>query len=563
MNKIINSILLASLLATSASTFASVDKTTNTTRIVGGEQSIPAQWPFIVSIKSKRLASHFCGASLIAPQWVLTAAHCLFESNGEQTNASDISVTVGEYNLASSPETASTNVAQVFTHPDYDSEFTVNDIALLRLSEAVTNATISTVNLADTNDFVSQKNDVTAIGWGSTVAYEPGVKVNPIYPDILRQVTQPLNTDQECSTYLGSNYTTEMICAGFEQGGTDSCQGDSGGPLVIETDSGWQQLGIVSWGFGCAAAGNPGAYTKLALYADWIENITEKASITESTRFNYTVVNSSDIKLITVTNSSNNSAEFNYSFSGSDFFIFDASNCSTIAANSDCQISVMYAPTDTQAHSASITLTSNINDSSAITANLSGKPLVNADALLFSVGLTVANSGWATGGDNNWSADSSNTALQSGTITDTQQSILMTTITGKGRLQFDWASSSENGYDFLTLNINGVNIKEISGDKSFLTKNIYLHDAINKVVWTYKKDGSESAFNDQASLRNISFELMTRAEYEIQLADEGAEDMLDEVVDDLLIDIVSSSSGSIGFMVFLLMPLVFIRRYYS
>ena len=561
MTKIINNAVLASLLAASTAAFAS---TNEATRIVGGEQSTAVQWPSIVSIKSASSASHFCGASLIAPQWVLTAAHCLFESNGEETLASDIIVTVGEYDLTSSPATPSTNVEQIFTHSEYNAVNSVNDIALIKLTEAVNTPTISPVDISDTTYFVDQGEEVTVMGWGSTVAYAPDQTIDPSYPGILRQVTLPLNTDQQCSSSLGSNYTSEMICAGFPQGGADSCQGDSGGPLVIKTSAGWQQIGVVSWGFGCASAGNPGVYTRLALYADWIDNITQKASITTNTHFAYTAVNTQEIKQLTVNNGSNSSATFNYTLTGSGFFSLDTTKCLTIIANSSCQFPVTYAPTNSQTHSAAIVVTSDIGNSTAMTANLSAKPLVDASSQLDLVGLTVANSEWATDGDNSWVANSANTALQSGVISDNQQSVLMATITGKGHLKFDWASSSEKDYDLLVLNINGTDIKEISGNNSFSTKNIYLDDTVNKVLWIYKKDGDISYLNDQALLRNISFEVMTKAEYELQLIDDSVDDIVDEILDDIVDDAVSSkSSGSIGFMIFLLTPLIFIRCYYS
>ena len=67
-----------------------------------------------------------------------------------------------------------------------------------------------------------------------------------------------------------SNLTDNMLCAGVDGGGKDSCQGDSGGPLVYNNSGEWQQVGIVSFGIGCAEADYPGVYARVSRYIDWI-----------------------------------------------------------------------------------------------------------------------------------------------------------------------------------------------------------------------------------------------------------------------------------------------------
>jgi len=94
------------------------------------------------------------------------------------------------------------------------------------------------------------------------------------YPALLRKVDLPLQSAALCSSVLGSDFTGNMLCGGVQQGGLDACQGDSGGPLVTSSGPGRVQIGIVSWGLGCALPGKPGVYTRISRYLDWIRQTT-------------------------------------------------------------------------------------------------------------------------------------------------------------------------------------------------------------------------------------------------------------------------------------------------
>ncbi|XP_021009982.1 anionic trypsin-2-like, partial [Mus caroli] len=151
--------------------------------------------------------------------------------------------------------------AKVIRHPSYNSWALDNDIMLIKLASPVTlNARVATVALpsscapAGTQCLIS--------GWGNTLS--SGVN----NPDLLQCLDAPVLPQADCEASYPEKITNNMICVGFLEGGKDSCQGDSGGPVVCNG----QLQGIVSWGYGCAQKDNPGVYTKVCNYVDWIQD---------------------------------------------------------------------------------------------------------------------------------------------------------------------------------------------------------------------------------------------------------------------------------------------------
>jgi len=86
------------------------------------------------------------------------------------------------------------------------------------------------------------------------------------------QVTVPIVSQSQCQSIYESQLTSNMLCAGYTEGGKDACQGDSGGPFVCNVHGTWELQGIVSWGYGCARPNHPGVYTRVTAFLNWIEN---------------------------------------------------------------------------------------------------------------------------------------------------------------------------------------------------------------------------------------------------------------------------------------------------
>ncbi|XP_078131867.1 serine protease 27-like [Sander vitreus] len=232
------------------------------TRIVGGEDAPPGSWPWQASLQAD--GSHFCGGSLINNQWVLTAAHCVRET--------DLG-TVVYLGLQSLPgpnlNAVSRHVSMIIRHPSYGSVTKVNtddnDICLLKLSAPV-NFTdyIQPICLASGNSTFNTGVESWVTGFGITD--------NGTLADNLQEVMVPIVGNNQCRCTYG-DLTGNMMCAGVPAGGKDSCQGDSGGPLVIKKGSTWIQSGIVSFGRGCGLPNIPGVYTRVSQYQEWIRSI--------------------------------------------------------------------------------------------------------------------------------------------------------------------------------------------------------------------------------------------------------------------------------------------------
>ncbi len=226
----------------------------------GKTPATPGEQPWMVALVEDGFSAQegqFCGGALIAPQWALTAAHCI-----EGMRPDEVDVIVGRYEL-SSRQGERLNADALIPHPQY-SDF--NDIGLIHLAQpAAAGQPVPLVTAAN-----EQLDDPPAVaradGWG--LIPEKGEE---FFPDKLHEVSVPIVSLEQCRAAYGREVDSSVICAGLEEGGADVCYGDSGGPLVVPDGNSWALAGIVSWGDGCGLPNAYGVYTRVASYEDWIK----------------------------------------------------------------------------------------------------------------------------------------------------------------------------------------------------------------------------------------------------------------------------------------------------
>lgn len=221
-------------------------------RIYGGSEADASQSPYVVNLRKEVAdATAYCGGSLVASQFIVTAAHCV---------KTDVAVfaSIGSRYSSGDSEGERIQVAESYVHPKYDSESKTHeyDVAMLKLAEP---SGVTPIKLCSSDGSDNPVNTTaTVLGWG--------LNESGLLQDTLQEVSLRIISNKQCDTdyeYDG-RITSDMLCAGVGEG-KDTCNGDSGGPLVAND----VLVGIVSWGGKCGVA--PGVYTRVSSVLEFIQ----------------------------------------------------------------------------------------------------------------------------------------------------------------------------------------------------------------------------------------------------------------------------------------------------
>jgi len=295
--------LLAALSAPHAATAQAADwsvpftgaERLTTSRIIGGSVAPGGSFPMAVQLAfvgagsggpTGRREEFYCAASVIAPHWLLTAAHCVVppggEGNGRAFAASRIAARGGT--VARGGGGTLIAARQIIAHEGYKSTpyGTINDVALIELAEPMDIPAAQLVSAAMAPRLMAPGHrNATVVGWGVTKFGSDRAS------DKLLQVDVDLIDHAVCAKdYPEFGSDGMRFCAGVVDACPadgqcpDSCQGDSGGPLFIHTPLGLQQAGVVSFGFECGRVGHPGVYSSVAYFEPWIRRHVPEANFT-------------------------------------------------------------------------------------------------------------------------------------------------------------------------------------------------------------------------------------------------------------------------------------------
>lgn len=228
-------------------------------RVVNGENATPHSWPWQVSLRVR--GGHICGGSLIRPNWIVTAAHCVYRN----PNPSGYTVVVGAHRRrGTTPVQQTFQVITLHKHSGFTMRDLKNDVAVLQLDKNVQlSDKVNTVCLPSKAADLNSKCYIT--GWGRISGNGPAA-------DILQQAKLPLASHEACKRKYGGKIDSRAhLCAGEgRSGASGGCNGDSGGPLVCEMGGKWYLHGAVSFGRRSCPTTHFTVFARITTYKSWI-----------------------------------------------------------------------------------------------------------------------------------------------------------------------------------------------------------------------------------------------------------------------------------------------------
>merc|ERR1712141_215854 len=230
--------------------------------INGKDVDQPGKYPWQVSLQQRNSRFHFCGGSLVAEKWVVTASHCI-----ESSYPSSVYVTAGMHDQRRRYGDAKDYAPKRFIkHPSY--RFPYNDIGLIELQSPIQfNDVVQPIELATHGEF-DHNSDCVISGWGNTIGHQSSA------PNILQETSIDIVEKSKCKSFARQD---DVVC--LFNGYSGSCNGDSGGPLACRSGAGWKLAGATSWGYRyCPVTSAYSVYADVGYFNSWIMRTSNNLS---------------------------------------------------------------------------------------------------------------------------------------------------------------------------------------------------------------------------------------------------------------------------------------------
>ncbi|XP_055915311.1 serine protease SP24D-like [Eupeodes corollae] len=245
-------LLVALISAICAGSFATP---TPTLRIIGGAEAAKDDFPYMVSVRLD--TAHVCGGSIVARNYILTAAHCVSKVQTTPVDVSSVTVRVGSKNQYAGGKLLP--IEEIFIHKSYGSF--LYDVALLKLATNLElGPKVDIIDLASEPDVVLPGNSVVIAGWGRT-------ETSGTNAYKLQHGDAAVISASDCENSIGYGYPS-VLCVQNKLG-KGACNGDAGGPAVYKN----KLVGVGNFVIGACGTKYPDVYARVTYFAEWINSI--------------------------------------------------------------------------------------------------------------------------------------------------------------------------------------------------------------------------------------------------------------------------------------------------